>query len=161
MEGKKTKKEIVAEFLNEFDGAKGNDDGIVTWKEWVDYYTDLSMGIANDDYFIQMMESVWQIPEKEDTASYKSKIDQLTGYVKEQLLTLSAAYKNKEEAVAKLFEDFDLNMDGYLTIDELTAMVAKLKISMERKMATGVFRNINHSNSGAISAEEFTIFVLS
>lgn len=52
-------------------------------------------------------------------------------------------------------------MDGYLTIDELTAMVAKLKISMERKMATGVFRNINQSNSGAISAEEFTFFVLS
>lgn len=63
--------------------------------------------------------------------------------------------------MAKLFEDFDLNMDGYLTIDELTAMVAKLKISMERKMATGVFRNINSSNSGAISAEEFTYFVLS
>lgn len=42
------------------------------------------------------MESVWQIPEKEDSASYMAKIDQLTGYVKEQLQTLSAAYKNKE-----------------------------------------------------------------
>lgn len=63
LEGRKSKKEIVEEFLNEFDGAKGNNDGVVTWKEWVDYYTDISMGIANDEYFIQMMESVWQLPE--------------------------------------------------------------------------------------------------
>lgn len=151
----------MAEFLNEFDGAKGNDDGVVEWKEWVDYYTDLSMGIANDDYFIQMMESVWQVPEKEDTAAYQGKIDHLAGYVKEQLQTIAGPYKNKEEACAKLFEDFDLNMDGFITIDELTAMVAKLKISMERKMATGIFRRINLSNSGAISPPEFADFILS
>ena len=81
--------------MNEFDGAKGNDDGVVTWKEWVDYYTDISMGIANDEYFIQMMESVWQIPENEDAATYKNKIDQLTGYTKEQLSHLISASKNK------------------------------------------------------------------
>ena len=52
-------------------------------------------------------------------------------------------------------------MDGYITIDELTAMIAKLGISMERKMATGVFRNINTSNSGAISPDEFKYFILS
>ena len=40
-------------------------------------------------------------------------------------------------------------------------MIAKLGISMERKMATGVFRNINSSNSGAISPDEFKYFILS
>ena len=29
LEGKKTKDEILAEFLNNFDGARGNNDGIV------------------------------------------------------------------------------------------------------------------------------------
>ena len=72
-----------------------------------------------------------------------------------------SASKNKEDAAAKIFEDYDLNMDGYITIDELTAMIAKLGISMERKMATGVFRNINSSNSGAISPDEFKFFILS
>lgn len=31
LEGKKTKDEILADFLNNFDGAAGNNDGIVTW----------------------------------------------------------------------------------------------------------------------------------
>ena len=40
------------EFLNNFDGAKGNNDGIVTKEEFVDYYTDLSMSCPSDDYFV-------------------------------------------------------------------------------------------------------------
>jgi Ca2+-binding EF-hand superfamily protein len=63
LEGKKTKAEILYEFLNNFEGAKGNGDGNVTWEEFVDYYTDLSMSTPSDDYFCVMMESVWQVPE--------------------------------------------------------------------------------------------------
>ena len=59
LEGKKSKDEILAEFLNNFDGARGNNDGIVTWDEFVDYYTDLSMSTPSDEYFVRMMESTW------------------------------------------------------------------------------------------------------
>lgn len=59
LEGKKTKDEILAEFLNNFDGARGNNDGVVTWNEWVDYYSDLSMSTPSEEYFVRMMESTW------------------------------------------------------------------------------------------------------
>lgn len=59
LEGRKTKDEILAEFLNNFDGARGNNDGIVTWEEWCDYYGDLSMCTPSDEYFVKMMESTW------------------------------------------------------------------------------------------------------
>ena len=49
---KKTKDEIVREFLNSFDGARGNNDGVLTWDEFVDYYGDLSMAIPSDEYFV-------------------------------------------------------------------------------------------------------------
>jgi Ca2+-binding EF-hand superfamily protein len=49
---KKTKDEIVREFLNSFDGARGNNDGVITWDEFVDYYGDLSMAIPSDEYFV-------------------------------------------------------------------------------------------------------------
>ena len=49
---KKTRDEIVREFLNLFDGARGNNDGILTWDEFVDYYGDLSMAIPSDEYFV-------------------------------------------------------------------------------------------------------------
>jgi calcyphosin len=59
LEGRKTKNEILAEFLNNFDGVRGNNDGIVTWDEWYDYYGDLSMNTPSEEYFVRMMETVW------------------------------------------------------------------------------------------------------
>jgi hypothetical protein len=59
LEGKKTRNEILSEFLNNFDGARGNNDGIVTWNEFCDYYSDLSMSTPSDEYFVRMMESSW------------------------------------------------------------------------------------------------------
>ena len=59
LEGKKTKDEILAQFLNNFDGARGNNDGVVTWEEFYDYYSDLSMSTPSDEFFVRMMESTW------------------------------------------------------------------------------------------------------
>ena len=44
---------------------RGNNDGTITKQEWDDYYTDLSMSLPSDEYFVKMMESVWQICEDE------------------------------------------------------------------------------------------------
>lgn len=59
LEGRKTREEILMDFLNNFDGARGNNDGQVTEQEWKDYYTDLSMSTPSDEYFVRMMESTW------------------------------------------------------------------------------------------------------
>lgn len=59
LEGRKTRDEILGDFLNNFDGAKGNNDGVVSKGEWDDYYTDLSMSTPSDEYFVRMMESTW------------------------------------------------------------------------------------------------------
>lgn len=59
IEGRKTKEEILTTFLNEFDGSRGNNDGVITKSEFLDYYTDLSMSIPSDEYFVRMMESTW------------------------------------------------------------------------------------------------------
>jgi hypothetical protein len=59
VEHRKTKEQILTEFLNNFDGAQGNNDGIITVQEFFDYYTDLSMSVPNDEYFVRMLESSW------------------------------------------------------------------------------------------------------
>jgi Ca2+-binding EF-hand superfamily protein len=55
----KSKEAILTEFLNQFDGARGNNDGVITWDEFCGYYKDLSMSIPSDEYFVRMMESSW------------------------------------------------------------------------------------------------------
>ena len=59
IEGRKTREQILTEFLSNFEGVKGNRDGIVTRAEFFDYYTDLSMSVPSDEYFVRMMESTW------------------------------------------------------------------------------------------------------
>jgi len=59
LEGRKTRDEILVDFLSNFEGVKGNRDGRVTLDEFCDYYTDLSMSTPSDEYFVRMMESSW------------------------------------------------------------------------------------------------------
>ena len=89
LEGRKTREEILADFLNNFDGARGNNDGIVTKQEWDDYYTDLSMSTPSDEYFVRMMESTWQVPEEENSAVTQQTVSHLLREVKSCLLYTS------------------------------------------------------------------------
>jgi len=60
----------------------------------------------------------------------------------------------------KIFNDFDVNSSGALTLDEATNMIAKLRISVERKMVYPYFKIIDRDNSGAIEFEEFENYIL-
>jgi len=60
----------------------------------------------------------------------------------------------------KVFNDFDLNQSGNLTIDEVTNLIAKLKISVERKYVYPFFKVVDRDNSGGIEYEEFEAYVL-
>ena len=59
IEQKKTKEQILNEFLMNFEGIRGNKDGVITQQEFFDYYTDLSMSVPNDEYFVRILESAW------------------------------------------------------------------------------------------------------
>lgn len=157
IEGTKTKDEILADFLNSFDGCRGNNDGKVSKEEWFEYYTDLSVSIPSDDYFVQMMESTWNICEDEDDDVYHNKINQYVQFVHDQLQNLTSG-SNDENLIRKIYDDFDLNQNGMITIDEFANMVAKLEIAVERKYLRGIFREIDLDKSGAIEFEEFYNF---
>ena len=159
IEGRKTKEEVIEEFLDSFDGAKGNNDGVISKKEWNDYYTDLSMSLPSDDYFVAMMESVWNIAEDEDSQSNQDYVREIVTLIRQRLLSMSDQ-SSDEYVLRKVFNYFDVNESGNITIDELTAMIAKLKISVERKYINGVMKRIDSDNNGSIEFNEFLNFVI-
>ena len=57
--GKRTKKEVVQEFMRQWDG--GDMDGVVTYPEFEDYYKGVSASIDGDDYFELMIRNAWRI----------------------------------------------------------------------------------------------------
>ena len=67
--------------------------------------------------------------------------------------------KNDLKLLKKVFSDFDLNQSGHLTIDEVTNMIAKLKISVERKFIYPFFKVVDQNNSGGIEFEEFEYYI--
>ena len=68
--------------------------------------------------------------------------------------------RNDPKLLRKVFNDFDLNRSGHLTIDEVTNMIAKLKISVERKMVYPFFKIIDADNSGGVEYPEFEVYIL-
>ena len=86
IDGTKSADEVIEGFLNNFDGAKGNNDGVISKQEFIDYYTDLSMSTPSEDYFCRMMEQAWCLAEKEDSL-YDDKIKFLVNTLRQKLLS--------------------------------------------------------------------------
>lgn len=162
IEGRKTKEEILEDFLSGFEGKAGNKDGVITKAEFFDYYTDLSMSVTKDEYFVGMMESVWCVGEDESTQVFKEQLRHVVGVLRQKLLSFTHHGKmNQDEYVLrKLFNDFDTNKSGDLTIDELAHMLAKLGISVERKYLTALFKLLDTSKNGVVEFEEFNNFII-
>ena len=57
MSKKKTEEEIFKEFILNWDSQ--NKDYIINFRDFVNYYQDLSALIDRDDYFENMMTHVW------------------------------------------------------------------------------------------------------
>ena len=106
LEGRKTRDEILTDFLSNFEGAKGNKDGKVTTQEFIDYYTDLSMSTPSDEYFVRMMESTWQVPEEENSQVTQQTVSHLLREVKNRVFELA---RRDPQFLKKIFNDFDLN----------------------------------------------------
>lgn len=151
------KAQILENFLNQFDGARGNNDGKVTVDEFIDYYTDLSMSIASDEYFVRMMESTWCCPENENDKEAERSVTHMLREAKSRIFELTRG--GDPVFLRKIFDDFDLNSSGSLTIDEVTSMIAKLQISVERKYVHPFFKVIDADNSGDIKYSEFEAYV--
>ena len=77
--------------------------------------------------------------------------------VKARILQLA---RNDPNLLRKIFNDFDLNGTQCLTIDEVTNLIAKLKISVERRFIYPFFKIVDANNSGTIEYDEFEAYVL-
>lgn len=97
------------------------------------------------------------MPEDEDSTTTKQVVGHLHSEVRARIFELA---RKDPKLLKKVFNDFDLNQSGHLTIDEVTNLIAKLKISVERKYVYPFFKVVDKDNSGGIEYEEFESYVL-
>lgn len=65
----------------------------------------------------------------------------------------------EEALIKKVFNDFDINGSDSLTIDEITSMIAKLQVSVERKYVRPFFKVLDNDNSGGVEFAEFEAYL--
>eukprot|EP00941_MAST-03F_sp_MAST-3F-sp1_P004880 g4880.t1 len=61
LSGKKSEREALIDFMNQWEGFGGDSDGIVTKEEFANYYRDISASIDDDDYFELMIRNAWNL----------------------------------------------------------------------------------------------------
>ena len=150
---------MIEDFLDGFDGLRGNNDGKITKQEFFDYYTDIATSCPTEDYFVVMMQQTWGVGEDENSTDFKTTLKYIVGTFRQRLITVSNGTQ-EEYKLAQLFEEFDLNQNGMLTMDELAALLAKLEISVERKYLSAIIKALDSNGSGAIEFDEFKDFII-
>lgn len=160
-------------FLDGFEGANGNRDGLVTINEWVKYYERISASIDSDDYFGQMMASTWgglKAPSGKAALSYVStkEIDRL------ERLLFEASYRRKggsahsqERLLNEAFKLFDKDGSGAVDKAEFLKAMERFGLHVRGKgrpgiggfpeaVVLGLFDRYDQDGSGTLSFREFS-----
>lgn len=154
LKGEKTQDEVLTEFLNGFESG-GNSDGAVSWQEWQGYYRDLSASVPSDDYFIAMMEGVWQVREDGALDETQQKINSLCEILKEKVRQKAKPAGALEQTLTRAFKHFDSDESGEVTPDEFRKTLESFGITLSRKELKAFFRAFDGNNSGTITSKEF------
>lgn len=141
--GTKSKEQVVAEFLSNFPEAKG----VVSRKEFLEYYTDISMTVTKDDDFVALIEKQWSIYEDEDAGVNKAQLEDLTRAFRLKLKVITN-HSLEEYVLRKIFNDFDTNRSDSLTPDELHAMLSKLQLNVDPRYSAALFKVFDKNGDG-------------
>jgi Ca2+-binding EF-hand superfamily protein len=87
-------------------------------------------------------------------------VDAIVASIKERLgwrLGAVAGTSWEETTLKKMFNEYDTNSSGFLSVDELQLMIKKLEIkcNCENNCLLEVFDRFDRNNSGFIEYEEF------
>jgi len=166
---------VLQEMLKNFEGRSGNADGVVTLKEWSEYYGDLSASIENDDHFSEMLRAAWPAlfcPKESGARGFaplkppieKAKVDYLEELLKKAVTSRSSG-SSETKALEKAFAQFDKDNSKEIKFDEFLKAMERfgLATSHSANDVSGVtvdtiralFDRYDADGAGSLSYEEF------
>lgn len=168
--GKKSESAVLAEMLHNFEGKKGNRDGLVSLTEWVDYYEELSASVDNDDYFTVMVTAAWatmfdaKAMGGAEFALHKPvqarQIDDIEKRLIEAIRTRSSG-ANETRALETTFKQFDADKNGTIEFEEFRKAMERFGLATGPhpgctvEVINALFDRYDPDGSGAISYDEF------
>ena len=179
--GQKTKEQLINEFLSNFPDAQKN--GFITKEEFFKYYTEVSTPIGSDEYFSELLAVDWyglgetegftleepkplagkgedEDEEEQDpkNAVQKERVNELIATLRLKLCNFTKT--QDEYHLRKLFHEIDMDKSGFITPNDLYALLCKLGITTELKYVLALFKRFDKNDSGTIDLEEFCTFII-
>ena len=90
---------------------------------------------------------------------FQTTLKQIVSLLRQRLITLSNG-QQEEFKLKQIFDEFDVNGNGIVTMDEMAAMLASLGISVERRYLTAIIDHLDTNKSGGVEFEEFKVFII-
>ena len=133
--------------------------GKITKQDFFNYYTDLSISIPSDQFFSELLQGTWIISEDETSTIRRETVKNIVKNFRFKLIQLSKGTQD-EFLLRKMFKDFDVNKTGYITIDELNALLVRIEMPIHYTHLASIFSHIDKNKSGFIEFEEFVYFLI-
>ena len=152
-----TKAEILKTFLDSF-ALAGKKVTQITWQQWIDYYADLSLSIVDDNYFVRMLESIWQVYEDGTVTVKKEEVERLTQTIRHKLLDLSV-HQSDEYVLRNLFRQLDTNHNGTINADELSMMLSKIQLKISTRYLSALLKKFDRNGSGNVEFEDLVAYL--
>mmetsp|Transcript_25524 Transcript_25524/g.33357 ORF Transcript_25524/g.33357 Transcript_25524/m.33357 type:complete len:316 (+) Transcript_25524:168-1115(+) len=153
--GKMTLENAKQAFLEGLDGNRARADAVVTWDEFLNFYTEISAGIRSDNKFIEHMEACWGVLEEDPDETRLEALESLLRTKLEQTDGGPAGPNAKKLALKRTFKHFDKDESGSITPDEFAQVLLKYQFILEDDIIGVFFRRFDRDGSGRIDYSEF------
>lgn len=120
LSGKATKEQLFA--ICGFEELETH--GLVSKADFINLYTDVSMGTESTEQFCEMVKHCWQLDGHSEHVS-KQQVTHLVSLIRQKLLSMSGR-QSDEYVLRTVFNEFDINKDGTLNAEELQKLLGKL-----------------------------------
>merc|ERR1711988_363075 len=132
-------------------GEKG--DREVGLEEFYEYYGNLSGGIPSDDYFVYMLEQVWNTLEDEQKR-FDEFLDSIERLFIVKAKEVAKGNEIEEKAMARIFKFFDIDGSGELDKEEFAMAMERFGMTLSKREIDGFFRRYDQDGGGEISFDE-------
>lgn len=158
LQGKKTEEQVLGEFLSGFEGRVAGErqgDGVVSYREFLDYYTDLSGSIPSDEYFVALMARCWDVSKANST----SKVRTLLAVLREKAEQRATGNRNPTDTLRSTFKFFDEDESGAVGPKEFKKALERFGLPLADKDLALFFAAFDSDDSGGINYDEFVVKV--
>jgi len=139
--------------LQECMGKNAVSDPVVSVEAFKEFYGNLSGGMPSDDYFVYMLEQVWNQFEDEQKR-FDDFLDSIERLFVIKAKEVAKGNEIEEKAMARIFKFFDIDGSGDLDKEEFAMAMERFGMTLTKKEIDGFFRRYDEDGGGEISFEE-------